>query len=211
MTIEVNGRVIIRTSPAFAPPPITLQPGLPTLLTADQLAPYLDVANLDFVSYSRASYQQTKALPEGAYKICFQAFDFRRREVSLSDVNQGCSFYYLSKSEPPLVNQPACESKIPKQEPQQLIFSWLARQTASPNAAQETEYEFSLLNVVWLIRGCGWMKFLRPWPVSVLSSRNLPLTTERLRRLPVPEAYHSGPGDVFFRRPPVFQEWKATG
>jgi hypothetical protein len=33
----------------------------------------------------------TKALPEGAYKICFQAFDFRRREVSLSDVNQGCS------------------------------------------------------------------------------------------------------------------------
>jgi hypothetical protein len=55
--------------------------------------------------------------------------------------------YYLAKSEPPLLNMPACGGRIAAREVPQIIFSWLPRHTASPNAAAQTEYEFSLYEV----------------------------------------------------------------
>lgn len=142
MTVELNGQVIMRTSRAYNPPPINLNPGIPTVISGAELAPYVDSRNIDFVGYSRDQYERTKALPEGSYQITFTAYDYRRQDVQVS--NAGISFYYLSKNEPPLINFPACGTKVPMRTPQQIVFSWLSRNTASPNSAADTEFELSL-------------------------------------------------------------------
>jgi TANFOR domain-containing protein len=145
MSVELNGRVIMRTSRTFNPSPINLTPGIPTVISGADLFPYLDSRNLDFVGYSREQYERTKALPEGGYQITFTAYDYRRQDVQIS--NAGSSFYYLSKSEPPLINVPACGTKVPMRTPQQIVFSWLPRNTASPTSVADTQYELSLYEV----------------------------------------------------------------
>jgi hypothetical protein len=144
-SIELNGQNILRTSQNFNPGPIVLDPGIPMIISGLELQPYLDSRNLDFFGYSREKYEQTKALPEGNYQICVTAYDFRRPDVAVSDV--ACSFYWLAKNEPPIINQPFCGSDIPIQNPQQILFSWLPRNTSSPGSVNETEYEFSLYEI----------------------------------------------------------------
>ena len=61
--------------------------------------------------------------------------------------NEGSSFYYLSKNEPPLINLPVCGAKVSVRQPQQVIFSWLPRNTSSPASAGGTRYEFSLYEI----------------------------------------------------------------
>ncbi|WP_313981885.1 fibronectin type III domain-containing protein [Xanthocytophaga flavus] len=143
--IELNGKTIIQTAPHFTPAPITLDPGIPTILSGAELAPYLDSRNLDFVGYDRSRYEQTRALPEGAYTLCVTAYDYRRQDVQVS--NPGCSFYYLSKNEPPLIAFPACGTLIPSKNSQPIFFQWTPRNTSSPNSAAETEYELSLYEI----------------------------------------------------------------
>jgi hypothetical protein len=107
MSIELNGTLIMRTSEGYAPAPITLQPNVPFSVEGLELAPYMNSANIDFIGYSRQDYEQKKGLPEGSYKICFTAYDYYRPDrVQVS--NAGCSFYYLTKNDPPFVNMPAC-------------------------------------------------------------------------------------------------------
>jgi hypothetical protein len=142
MSVELNGKIIMRTSRTYNPPPINLNPGIPTVISGGDLAPYLDSRNIDFVGYSKEQYEKTKALPEGSYQIMFTAYDYRRQDVQVS--NAGGTFYYLAKSEPPLINFPACGSKVVMRTPQQIVFSWLSRNTSSPNSAADTEYQLEL-------------------------------------------------------------------
>jgi hypothetical protein len=115
------------------------------IITGTDLQQYVDSRNLEFTGISREEYQQTKALPEGNYQICFTAFDFARPDVPVSE--SACSFFWLAKSEPPLINLPPCGTALPFQNPQQIIFSWLPRNTSSPSSVASTEYEFSLYEI----------------------------------------------------------------
>ncbi len=145
LTVELNGQIILRTSPSFVPPPITLQPGQPTRIEGIDLQPYLEAVHLDFIGIDRNEYLRTKSLPEGSYQICVTALDYKRQDVVVS--NPGCSFYWLAKNEPPLINLPLCGTDIAVQNPQQIVFSWLARNTTSPTSALDTEYELALYEI----------------------------------------------------------------
>ena len=138
LEVALNGKVIMRTTKAYNPPPITVAPGSPVVIAGAELESYLDSRNLDFIGYSRDLYERSKALPEGAYTITFKAYDYQRQDVQVS--NDGSTFYYLSKNEPPIINLPLCGSQQPVREPQQLIFQWLPRNTAFYNSALTTEY-----------------------------------------------------------------------
>ncbi len=144
-SVELDGRTILRTARTFNPAPLSLEPGVPTIISGADLAPYLDSRNLEFVGYSREQYEKTRALPEGSYRLCVSAYDYRRQDVEVAA--PACAYYFLAKSEPPLINYPACGTKIAHKQVQQVIFSWLPRNTASANSAASTEYEFSLYEV----------------------------------------------------------------
>lgn len=145
MQIELNGRVIIRTSPQYIPPPLTLEPGIPTIISGTDLYPFFDPQNMDFVGYSRETYIDTRLLPEGAYIITFTAYDYTRREVALSI--GGSMFCYLAKTDPPLLNFPLNNAAIPSSPSQFINFQWLSRTTSSPNSAQSTHYRFDLFEI----------------------------------------------------------------
>jgi hypothetical protein len=145
LTVKLNGRVIMQTSPSFNPAPIALTPNSIQLFAGSTLEPYLKSENLEFLGYSQELYEQNRALPEGFYEICFAAFDYFRQDVQVS--NDGCGFYFLAKNEPPLINGPACGNKIQPQYSTPIRFSWLPRNTASINSNNSTLYRLFIYEV----------------------------------------------------------------
>jgi hypothetical protein len=145
LTVKLNGRVIMQTSPGYNPPAITLSPNIAQVFAGATLEPYLKSENLDFIGYSQELYEQNRALPEGFYEIGFAAFDYLRQDVQVS--NDGWGFYFLAKNEPPLINLPACGTKLPVQYSTPIRFTWLPRNTASLNSVNSTIYRFFLYEV----------------------------------------------------------------
>lgn len=146
MTVEQNGSVIMRSSPAFVPKPLTLSPGIPTIIGGIDLVDYLNPANIEFSGgFSREIYEKNRSLPEGAYRISFTAYDYRRPQVQVSNV--GANVFFFRKSDPPLLNLPICNSRVEKLDPQFLTFNWSSRNSPSPLPGSGTEYIFSLYEV----------------------------------------------------------------
>ena len=142
MEIQLNGRTIIRTSENVNPSPISLDPGIPTVISGSAIYAFFDPQNMDFVGYSRDEYLRSKVLPEGAYTIIFTAYDYARRDVALS--SGGAMYCYLAKAEPPLLNYPLNRSSVPSSQSQFVNFQWFSRTASSPNSAFSTKYRFDL-------------------------------------------------------------------
>ncbi|WP_212005046.1 fibronectin type III domain-containing protein [Chitinophaga sp. HK235] len=146
MTVERNGTLIMRTAPAFNPRPLTLNAGVPTIISGTDLADYLNTNNIEFSGgFSRDSYERTRSLPEGSYRITFTAFDYRRPQVQVSNI--GANIFFFQKNDPPLLNMPICGSRVEKRDPQFLTFSWSSRNTPNPLDGGGTEYIFSLYEI----------------------------------------------------------------
>ncbi|HXO76914.1 MAG TPA: hypothetical protein VN824_16785, partial [Puia sp.] len=61
MKVQVNGVTIMQTSRSAMPPPITLQPGIPTVLGGSDLSWYVQPQNLEFGGgYSSSTYEQSR-------------------------------------------------------------------------------------------------------------------------------------------------------
>lgn len=146
MTVEQNGTVIMRTAAMFNPKPLSLSPGIPTIIGGIDLADYLNPANIDYSGgFSRNEYEKTRSLPEGAYRISFTAYDYSRPQVQVSNI--GSNVFFFRKSDPPLLNLPICNSRVEKLDPQFLTFNWSSRNSPNPLPGSGTEYVFSLYEV----------------------------------------------------------------
>ena len=128
-------------------PPVTLDAGLPVQLSLNDLAPYFNLDNLDVAGMSKGALQQNGQLPDGYYTICVEAVEINSGQL-VSNEKQGCSPpAWLSVSEPPLLNLPRKGEAVAFREPLNIIFNWTPRHMSSPNAAFQTEYEFTLVEV----------------------------------------------------------------
>ncbi|SHN13358.1 fibronectin type III domain-containing protein [Chitinophaga sp. CF418] len=146
ITVEQNGTVIMRTATAFNPRPLSLSPGIPTIIGGIDLADYLNPANIEYSGgFSRTEYEKTRSLPEGAYRISFTAYDYSRPQVQVSNI--GSNVFFFRKSDPPLLNLPICNSRVEKLDPQFLTFNWSSRNSPNPIPGSGTEYVFSLYEV----------------------------------------------------------------
>jgi len=77
--------------------------------------------------------RRTGTLPEGSYRICFQAFDFRTGESLSDDQPFGCSPpITISNPDPPVIAYPYNEAIILKTSPQGFNISWAPVQMAVP-------------------------------------------------------------------------------
>ena len=151
MKIQDNGVTIMQTSKSAMPPPITLQPGIPTVLGGSDLSWYVQPQNLEFGGgYSAATYEQTRALPEGPITITFTAYDYIRSDLQVS--RPSSTSFYASLDNPPLLNYPACGMQVAPINPQFINFGWLPQNTSSPNSALQTNYVFSL----WAVLPAGY-------------------------------------------------------
>lgn len=144
LRFEIKGNgFTISTKTFYNPPPITLLPGQPLLLSGADLAPYLNSNNLDFIGINQSQYQQRMALPEGYYSICVKAYDYyNTNPIQIS--NEACAQAWFTLSDPPYLNLPFCGTAITPLTPQNILFQWTPVNMASPNSAFNTEYVFEL-------------------------------------------------------------------
>ncbi len=144
LTIEGAG-IRLQTNPAFLPPPITLEGGVPLIISGETLAPYLESGNLLFSGISQSEYEQRRALPEGFYRFTVEVTDYRRADRVLSTPASFMALFTLN--EPPRITAPRCGGEIKLQEPVNIMFQWMDGGNVSPGNALSTEYEFTLVEV----------------------------------------------------------------
>ncbi|HYG04138.1 MAG TPA: fibronectin type III domain-containing protein [Chryseosolibacter sp.] len=143
LTIEGAG-ISIRTKPAYLPPPFVLNGGIPEMITGYDLRAYFHPDNLDFAGISRNEFLKTGKLPEGFYTFRIEVLDYVRSVVVS---NASLANAWLVLNDPPIINLPFNNDKLVATDPQNIIFSWTPRHTASPNAAFNTEYEFTIVEL----------------------------------------------------------------
>jgi len=143
LTIEGNG-ITIKTSPNFNHNQVILDGGVPQYFTSSDLAEWFDPQNLDFSGYSKSSYLATGRLPEGVYRFSFAAYDYNKNIRVSSNIPITA---WLMLNEPPLINIPFPNYKVEHIDPQNIVFQWTPRHTASPNSAFTAEYEFTLVEI----------------------------------------------------------------
>ena len=141
ITVSNNGTDILQTSPSFQPEPYRLNQFSTAMLTGFELSEYLSFNNLVGLN----GYTNTGTLPEGLNSICVEVVDYNRPDVVLS--RKACGSGYAILNDPPFPQLPVCESDVPFQEVQNLVFTWLPMHLGSPNPVTNIEYNFSLVRV----------------------------------------------------------------
>ncbi len=115
----------VRTSKTISANPINLVPGVPKILSASSLEAYMAPRYLDISGKPLGFFDRTLVLPEGNYQFCVQAFDFRRRTVSLSQ--KRCAVLWLKRSSPPRLIMPRDRAEVDRGIAPVTIFQWLPR------------------------------------------------------------------------------------
>ena len=148
LRIKISGQnVTIQSKSYYYTGPFTLQPGIPIELSGSDLNGLLATNNLDFSGISIQQYNQQKVLPEGAYNICFTAYDFNNL-TPIQVSNESCAFGWMLLSDPPFLNLPMCGSTTITSNPQNVLFQWTPMNLSSPNSAFTTEYDFELFEII---------------------------------------------------------------
>lgn len=135
--------VSITTKEDVAFTPITLNSGEPRYLDPSELAQYFNAGNLTFSGITQMQYEQTGKLPEGFYTFCFEVVEVTSGQTVS---NKGCTIAWLTLNEPPLLNIPRKGESLIPSTPQNILFQWTPRHTASPTA-YNTDYIFSIVEV----------------------------------------------------------------
>ncbi len=127
-SISNDGNIRIQTKPGKrGNQPVRLGALSTISLDGTTISQLLDFGDLDFIGISRADLERTGMLPEGNYRICLRAYDFRTMQP-LSALNEplGCSNIFPVESiTPPVLLNPVSESTVPVLAgTQNVIINW---------------------------------------------------------------------------------------
>jgi len=144
ITIEGFG-ITLQSKTEFYTAPILLNGGEMTTLSGADLAPYLNPQNLLIQGIDNNEFiRKGSKLPEGIYKFSVEVMDYGRKYV-VSNTSFAVVSTFLSY--PPIINLPMANTKADAQNPQNMIFQWVPRHTASVNAAFNVAYKFRLVEL----------------------------------------------------------------
>lgn len=93
--------------------------------------------DVNYSGFSRNQIRRTGTLPEGNYKICMQAYDYRTNQPLSEGTPLGCSpSIPIAYPDPPVIAYPFDEADIPATEPQALNITW----APAPNLTSDVKY-----------------------------------------------------------------------
>jgi len=99
ITIESDD-IKIQTSANFIPAtPISIEPGVPLILSGDDLYEYLAINNITLNGITAATLNQNGKLPEGFYDFCVDVFDYN---TGIPLAHQACNSAFLFMEPPQL-------------------------------------------------------------------------------------------------------------
>ena len=143
MSIE-SQTIRIKTREDVSFTPITIYAGQPYYVAPAELAQYFNANNIDISGMSPTEYATVGKLPEGFYTFCFEVVEVTTGQTIS---NKGCTFAWMNLNEPPMLNLPRKDDKLAPLMPQNIIFNWTPRHTASPGAAYTTTYVLTLVEL----------------------------------------------------------------
>lgn len=136
-TLQGEG-ISIKTREDYIPPPIFLNYGVPSLLSAIDLADYFQFENLSIQGLDPADFLQTGGrLPEGVYNVCVEVLDQLRIEGAPIS-NQSCRLITLAELPPPIITYPSNQQQLSSNTA--LLFQWAAQHLG----AFPVDYKFQL-------------------------------------------------------------------
>lgn len=124
--------------------PITVERGMPLVLSGGDLQDYFRAEHLNLSGISVADFSGGGVLPEGVYAFRVTVLDYYS---GLALSTSGVSMGWLVLNDPPVLVFPERGTQIPFQEQQYIGFSWESRNLGSANGAFNTEYLFELFEV----------------------------------------------------------------
>jgi hypothetical protein len=122
-------------------PIIELQAGLPTVLTALDLAPYFQALRLDKDNY-RNNFNNVM-LPDGQYQFIFEVFEVNTRR-RLSTNKPLTPLVWIARGAPPILNRPERGTVITESDIPSIQFNWAPRHQKMMSLGYTAEYEFIL-------------------------------------------------------------------
>ena len=135
---------VIETKSTYAPPMITLNFGVPTMLDGADLANYFDASNLNFSnSQTQSLYTTNSNIQEGFWTWCVEVYDATNPTAEVLSTNS-CPIVFISTNLPPLTNLPICGSTL-AQAPT-VLFTWTPMPSYLPSDA-EVSYIFELFAI----------------------------------------------------------------
>ena len=139
-----NG-IEIKTEDGYKPlSSIILKPNIPYYLTRANVEDVFSVNNLEYSGITKEELEQTQALPEGNYQICFNVYDYNTNEQLSADEPAGCSnTIIIQYVDPPQILNPQCDDTLISSNPQNILFSWTPAIGANPNI----KYKFTLIEM----------------------------------------------------------------
>ncbi len=143
MQIIGDNGITIRNKPGFSPGEyIDLQANVPYMATGLDLSSNFEAGNLIF-SGIPGKEVMANGLPEGRYRVCFQAFTPDGVELTPQEPS-GCSqFFEIRNLDPPVVINPQCGVTIKYADIPSILFSW----TPSPGAPVWSEYILKIVEM----------------------------------------------------------------
>ncbi len=145
LKIEGPG-ITLQSRTGFYVTPILINGGEMLTLSGPDLAAYFNPQNLFIQGLDNNAITKNGAkLPEGIYKFTIEVLDYLRNTVVS---NQGSAMVASFLSYPPIINLPMANSKVDAMDPQNVVFQWMPRHTASINAAFNVVYKFRLVELI---------------------------------------------------------------
>jgi len=148
LRLNIKGTTVaLRNRDYGSYPLIALEAGIPVQLSLNDLAPYFNIDNMEVSGVPRQQLQQSGKLPDGFYNFCIEVVELNSGQLVSND-KLGCAPpVWISTSEPPLLNLPRKGEAVSFRDPLNIVFNWTPRHMGSPNAAFQTEYEFTLVEI----------------------------------------------------------------
>ncbi|GAA3953315.1 hypothetical protein GCM10022209_58650 [Chitinophaga oryziterrae] len=148
LRLNIKGTTVsLRNRDYGSYPLVQLDAGLPVQLSLNDLAPYFNPDNLEISGIPRSQLLQTGKLPDGFYTFCVDVVEANSGQLISNDKLSCAPPVWISTSEPPLLNLPRKGEAVAFREPLNIVFNWTPRHMGSPNAAFQTEYEFTLVEL----------------------------------------------------------------
>ncbi|MCC7437542.1 MAG: hypothetical protein IT211_03505, partial [Armatimonadetes bacterium] len=87
---------------------------------------------------------RTKLLPEGVYRVCVRALEFKTLAPLSPQEPSGCATFVVRTADEPEPLQPTCGQTVKTTKPQLLQFQW----TIPPGAPPGAQYRFKMVPIV---------------------------------------------------------------
>ncbi len=140
---NTDGSTRIETKDEYPISALRIEPGAVRTLNLNDFKIF-DGNAVRFKGADKDLIGRTKLLPEGVYRVCVRALEFKTLAPLSPQEPSGCATFVVRTADEPEPLQPTCGQVVKATKPQLVQFQW----TIPPGAPAATQYRFKMVPIV---------------------------------------------------------------